>query len=265
MKTENKEKIQLEGAYNFRDFGGYPTRFGKKVIKGKLYRADELSKLTEKDQKQLAELGLTTIIDYRNEKERLNNEDLPIGNARVVYLDPIADIAALASSEDGEDKPVDFDNMTAELAKFLMTEQNREFVRSKRSQEVYKEMLEIYLDDREEGVVQHCRGGKDRTGYGVALIHLLLGVSKEDIMHDYLLTNVYKKEKNERSLKELMEKTNNPDFVQAVRYFKEADASFLLTALEMIEEYGGIEAYVKNELGMTETQIEQLREKYLEK
>ncbi|KAF1298853.1 protein tyrosine phosphatase [Enterococcus sp. JM4C] len=260
----DKEKIQLEGAYNFRDFGGYETSFGKKVVKGKLYRSDELSKLTPKDQAQLAELGLTTIIDFRNEKERVDNEDLPIGEARVVYLDPIANIAALASSENGEEKPLDFENMTAELAKFLMTEQNREFVRSERCQEVYKEMLEIYLDDNETAVVQHCRGGKDRTGYGVALIHLLLGVSKEDIMHDYLLTNVYKKEKNERSLKELMEQSNNPDFVQAVRYFKEADASFLTTALEMIEEYGGIERYAKEELGLTEEQITKLREKYLE-
>ena len=74
---------------------------GKYVVTGKLYRSDELSKLTEADQKKLAALGIEKIIDYRNAQERVDNEDKPIGNAQVLYLTPIADIAALASSEEG--------------------------------------------------------------------------------------------------------------------------------------------------------------------
>ena len=256
------EKITLEGAYNFRDFGGYLTQDGRRIVTGKLYRSDELSKLTTADQEKLAALGLTTIIDYRNEKERVNNEDKDIGTARVVYLDPIADIAALASADYGEVK-LDFNEMTADLAKHLMTEQNREFVRSPKCQAVYREMFEILLDDNEQAVVQHCRGGKDRTGYGVALIQLLLGMNREDVMTDYLLTNVYKKEKNETSLAALLAKTGNEDLVQAVRYFKEANASFLEAALELIEESGGIEVYVRDGLGLSDAQVARFKEKYL--
>ena len=79
-----------------------------------------------------------------------------------------------------------------------MIRQNEEFVENKQCQDVYREVLEIHLAE-EGAIVQHCRGGKDRTGYGVALIQLLLGVSEADVMHDYLLTNVYKKEKNEKA------------------------------------------------------------------
>ena len=117
--------------------------------------------------------------------------------------------------------------------------------------------------EAEGAVVQHCRGGKDRTGYGVALIQLLLGVSYEEVMEDYLLTNEYKREKNTKSLKLIQEETNNPDFVAAMRYFKEADRCFLQTALDLIEAHGGIETYVKEELGFSQQKIQLLKDKYL--
>lgn len=256
------EKIKLSGAYNFRDFGGYQSKTGKQLIEGRLFRSDELSKITVEDQEKLSQLGISKIIDYRNEKERLNNEDQPIGNAEIIYLTPIADIAALASSEHGEESVLSPKKMTAALAKELMIRQNEEFVENKQCQAVYREVLEIHLAE-EGAVVQHCRGGKDRTGYGVALIQLLLGVSKADVMHDYLLTNVYKKEKNEKSLQLLLQETDNPDFVQAMRYFKEADCHFLQNALARIDAYGGIENYVVNELGFSHHKIDLLREKYL--
>lgn len=257
--------IDLEGTFNFRDFGGYKTKNNRKVVKGKLYRSDALNNLTEKDLEDIKKLNLSTIIDYRSKEERVNNENKEIEGARTVYITPIADIAALAASDD--DKKVETlneKNISAKLAKHLMTEQNKEFVRADKSKEVFRKMFDILLDDEETAIVQHCRGGKDRTGYGVALIQLLLGVSREDVMKDYMLTNVHKKEKNETSLKELMEETNNSDLVQAVRYFKEADPSFLETALDLIDDdYGGIENYVREELGMTDEMIEKLREKYL--
>lgn len=99
----DRQKIKLSGAYNFRDFGGYRNKEGKRLIRGRLYRSDELSKITAADQEKLVQLGISKIIDYRNKKERLNNEDRPIGNAEILYLTPIADIAALASSEHDEE------------------------------------------------------------------------------------------------------------------------------------------------------------------
>lgn len=125
-------------------------------------------------------------------------------------------------------------------------------------------MFDLMLDEKNLPLVQHCRGGKDRTGYGAALILLVLGVSKEDVLHDYMLTNVYKHDKNERSLKEMYEKTKNEDLVQAVRYFKEANEEFLMKALDTIDEqFGGIDHYVRYELNLSEEEIQRLKEIYL--
>ena len=126
-------------------------------------------------------------------------------------------------------------------------------------------MLHLLLDMNNCGIVQHCRGGKDRTGYGIALILLLLGVDQKTVVEDYMLTNVCKHEKNTRSLAEAYEQTHNEDFVLALRYLKEAREEFLLGALNMISDsYGGIENYASQELNFGSEKIEELKKNYLE-
>lgn len=260
-----EKEINLEGAFNFRDIGGYRTADGKRIKKGLLFRSDELSKLTENDAKIVSNLGVKTIIDYRNEKEREQNEDVEIPGVSIHYLTPIADIAALASSDTKEQANLFEKKITADLARFLMIEQNKAFVEDETSQKVYRKMFDLLLEKDSGGIVQHCRGGKDRTGYGIALIMGVLGVSREEIMKDYLLTNDYKKEKNEKSLKAIWNETQDEDFVQAMKYLKEADPVFLNTALDLIDEkYGDIPTYVREVLGVSEDEIKELKDKYLE-
>ena len=267
MTEIDKRYVDLEGTFNFRDIGGYSSNDGRHVKYGVHYRADELSKLTPADVTNLHDIGIKTIIDYRGDRERVNNEDVEIPGASIYYLDPVADIAALASSEFGEEMSDEHSmlKISAELAERLMTDQNIDFVESERSIKAFRTMFDLILSQEEGAIVQHCRGGKDRTGYGVALILLLLGVSKDDVMHDYMLTNHYKKDKNETSLKALLDETGDEDMVRAVRFFKEAQPSFLLKGLDLIEsKYGGILPYAKNILGLTDEEIETIKNKYLE-
>lgn len=258
-------KSGLEGAYNFREVAGYAGKDGRKVKHNLIYRSDELSKLTADDVNKINKLGIKTIIDFRNEEERVNNEDNANLTSEVVYLTPVADIAAFASKEDSE-----FDlktsKLTSKVVSTMMIEQNKAFVEMEECKKVFKEMLDIMTDENRIPTVQHCRGGKDRTGYGIALILGILGVSDADIMTDYLLTNEYKKEKNEKSLAAIMAETNDADLVLAMRYFKEAKPEFLATALDLIhEKYGSIKEYTQTQLGVTDEQVARLEELYLEK
>lgn len=256
--------IDLDGTYNFRDIGGYKTKDGRTVKMGIHFRSDQLCDLLETDVNKLQEMGLKTIIDYRNDQEREEFKNVEIPNTKTYCLNPVANIAALASSEEVEEE-LSLADMTAEHAKWLMTQQNEEFVKGESSQRAYREMFKIMLEEENHAIVQHCRGGKDRTGYGVALIHLLLGVSKDDIIHDYMLTNKYKLEKNEKSIYETYKETKNAELTRAVRYFKEAQESFIYKALDLIEEdFGGINNYVKNVLCLTDSEIEKIKSIYLE-
>lgn len=259
-------KLPLEGAHNFRDIGGLVTKDGRWVKKGLLYRSDDLHDLTGTDIRMLQELGLKTVIDYRNEHEWKDRPDVEIPGVTVCHMDPKADAAAMASSD--EVPKLDHthrEKITAEGLKALMTEQNRQFVLAPDSKRVYRTMLEMILKEENLPLDQHCRGGKDRTGYGAALILLLLGVDRETVVQDYLLTNVCKKEKNEKSLKKMWEATHDEDLIQAMRYAKEANESFLLAALDLIDtNFGGIEQYTAKELELPPDYIPSLREMFLE-
>lgn len=259
-----KQQLQLGGAYNFRDIGGYLTEGGQRIRYGKLFRSDELSHLSPEDVAKISSLNIDTVIDYRNEKERFNNENVTIPHAKTFYLNPVADIAALAASEGHDTSRMYQGELTADLARFLMTEQNRAFVEDESCKACYREMFQIILDERNQGIVQHCRGGKDRTGFGIALIMGVLGVSRQQIMTDYLLTNTYKAEKNRHSLAAMKEQGASEDLLQAMSYMKEAHEDFLNRALDLIEDYGGFTKYVTQELHLTQGELDKLAALLLE-
>lgn len=255
-------KIELEGTVNFRDFGGYQTEDGRYVKTGLLYRSDGLYDLTDADVEKVRALGIRTIVDYRNPGEISKLQDREIPGAVYRNLDPRADAAALASDEKGQDRR----GLTAQDAWRLMTVQNEQFVLCEDSVEAYRTMLRLVMDPERVPLVQHCRGGKDRTGYGAALILLLLGVPRETVMADYLLTNVYKRAKNDARLEKVRQQTGNEDMVQAVRYMTVAYPEFLDRAIDtMLSRYGTAEDYVKTVMGFSEEELTKFREIYLER
>ncbi len=53
----------------------------------------------------------------------------------------------------------------------------------------YANMFQQILRNESRPILIHCRGGRDRTGFGAAIILFALGVSEETIVEDYLRTN----------------------------------------------------------------------------
>lgn len=255
-------KVDLEGTVNFRDFGGYQTEDGRYVKTGLLYRSDGLYNLTDEDIEKVRSLGIKTIVDYRNPQEVSKLPDREVPGTVYRNLDPRADVAALASDEKGQDRQ----ELTAEDAWNLMSGQNEQFVTCPDSIEAYRAMLHLVMDPAQVPLVQHCRGGKDRTGYGAALILLLLGVPRETVMEDYLLTNTYKQAKNEARLEKVRQQTQNEDTVRAVRYMTVAYPEFLNRAIDtMLSTYGTAENYVKTVMGFSDEELTKFREFYLER
>jgi len=70
------QRIDLKEARNFRDLGGYPTKDGKHIKKGLLYRSGNLSELNEDDLKVISRFSLKRIYDLRNEDERIADPDI---------------------------------------------------------------------------------------------------------------------------------------------------------------------------------------------
>lgn len=268
--------IPLTGAINVRDMGGYETRDGRRVKWGMLYRGDQLSKLDDDDVTMLEKLQIKTIIDYRSEHERSVSPNKELKTVKqVVSCDPQSEFSeAAAQAVDLEDEN---EKLVAELKSGMIPERYingkglkviesyRNFAYNSNSQEAYKKVMKTYVDIETAPSIQHCRGGKDRTGFGAMLLLLLLGVKLEDVIYDYTLTGVLRQERNTLKLGHYKQLTDNEDYLAYLMSLIETRAEFIEESLNAInEKYGDIETYAKEVFAVTENDINQMKQYYLE-
>ena len=108
----------------------------------------------------------------------------------------------------------------------------------------------------EAPTVFHCTAGKDRTGFAAALILLTLGVPRDVVMHDYLLTNaLYQRPPGMGS--------HAPE--EVLRVLWRVQEEFLDAALHMVDnDYGGLQPYLVDVLGIDAAAQKELAELYLQ-
>src|ERR1700761_8544125 len=70
MQDTPPRHLNLEGASNFRDLGGYPTGDGRMVRWRQIFRSNHLGHLTEADVAILRQLGVRSAFDFRGRDER---------------------------------------------------------------------------------------------------------------------------------------------------------------------------------------------------
>ena len=113
----------------------------------------------------------------------------------------------------------------------------------------------------------HCSAGKDRTGIGGALILHALGVERNLILADYLLSNESSElvERTRARMQENRVEKGLSAEVQEniVRIFSGVEPIYLNNAFKEIEKtYGSLDNYM-TELDFGESKIAKLREKFL--
>lgn len=178
--------IELEGAHNFRDIGGYKTKDGKTVKWGQIYRSDKLSELTDDDYAELTNRNIQQVIDFRSDGERLTaqtdwrGEDVP----DIIELS-IGGSAAGWSNKLG--KQLRSGDFTGADIRATFIDMYGAIPLDNTAQ--YRDMFDLLVDTDNRPVVIHCTSGKDRTGIGTVLILSALGVPRDTIITDFLLTN----------------------------------------------------------------------------
>ncbi len=175
--------IPLQGVHNFRDFGGWRAQNGQNVQRQRLYRSGHLSRSTAADQNTIAALGLDTLADLRQPIERAREPNvLPTG----------AEPKIIEATDGGYDEPPHLqflreNDLTAPAVRRYMISAYQRIPTEAHHQKAFAAVFRAL--GRGETVLIHCAAGKDRTGILAALILSALGVSRDDIYEDYLLTN----------------------------------------------------------------------------
>ena len=229
-------KLPLEGAVNFRDLGGYPASDGRYVRWGLIYRSNHLANLTAKDYEYLKSLGIRLVCDVRTEGERLRSPTRWVGPAPAFLSTPI--------------DPGSYDRYVNDYAPQYGTILRR-------------------LAAGDLPAVEHCSGGKDRTGVFSAILLTALGVPRDVVMQDYLLTTEYvldagSIEKTTADLQWLLQLPQPPDaaYVKARMTTK---PETLVSAFETINRiYGSFDGFRRSGLKISDTDLAMLRQRLLE-
>ena len=252
--------LPLEGAYNFRDLGGYTASDGRHVRWGRVFRSDDISKLTDADVSYLARLKLRLVCDFRSDAERGDSPDrLPT---------PAPETAALAIADPGID-PLELRERILsgnlgdmDFAK-LLVDANQSYAARFNTQ--YRAMFERLGAADGAPVLLHCTAGKDRTGFGSALVLLALGVPEQTVYDDYLLTNATTASRTERVLWLVRLRSFGRADLARIRPIFEARREYLSAGLdEMRRGFGDFDSYLTDALGVDAAKREALRASLLD-
>lgn len=260
--------IPLDGQPNFRDLGGYETADGRTVKFGQVFRSGELPRLSDSDVDRLESLGIRTVVNFLTESEIADRgaDRLPDGVTRVPLpmkagnMEELTDIV-LAARTTGDFSKVPPD-LNPEIHRLLM-DQGREY---------YAALLRELSDPENRPLVFHCSHGVHRTGTAAAILLSALGVPWEVIRDDYLVSNELRKEETEKRLEQLkqLDAQNRGIPLDAVdttnlEAFYVLDGSYIDASLAAaVDEYGSMDNYIKEGLGLSAEEIERLRQELLE-
>lgn len=251
--------LPLEGVANFRDMGGYETGDHHHVRWGEFYRSAAPSGLTRDDYALIDTLGIKSVTDLRTRAEQQKQPTRWRGTAPSFFLSDkpslpsdMTDRTHLAKLDDIQTKAL-MESFYAQMPNYYAPELKALFAR---------------LVAHQTPMLTHCTAGKDRTGFASALILYALGVPEQTILDDYAMSGDLLRAHLTPSFKAAMADHQNGGAMAAspaMHSLLASDPAYLKAAFDSVrKQYGSIDAYLAQKLGVGHTQIAMLHNLYLD-
>nr|WP_205299999.1 tyrosine-protein phosphatase [Pantoea sp. Tr-811] len=243
---------RLAGMDNFRDIAGtttaYTTSHDGTMRAGVFYRANALTP-TAADLAILNGLGISDVFDLRTASEIAATPDtLPAGAS-------YTNIDIIGSTTSGSNI-TNLSFTSAAQARAMMEETNRAFVSDAGMRGQFA-VLFNELASADGAALFHCTAGKDRTGWTAAVLLSIAGVDQATIMSNYLATNDYTAARVAATLAAMP-----ASMAQIYAPLLGVEASYLQAGLdEVTAEYGSMDNYLKQGLGLSQETLYVLRGK----
>lgn len=172
--------LKFDGVINFRDAGGYRTAGGDSVRWRKLFRSGALHYMTDADVQRAHDLGLRSVLDLRRPAEIAYQGLGPLFESSVeLHALPVIPDDGSAQLDERYGRGISGERYRGYL-EFSGPDYPNYFVTA----------LELLADQSTYPALFHCSAGKDRTGVLAALVLDILGVDRETIAEDYVLSNL---------------------------------------------------------------------------
>lgn len=263
MKTWPAENKVMRKEMNFRDLGDLVTKDGRRIRKNLFYRSALPALMNGDELKELERLGIHTILDLRTDYEAYAVHDPEIQGMEYYRV---------SGMRDPNGTGVDYSPRGMQRMEVLPGETMEEH-----SARLYTAMVHhnqafqfLLLEQQETNlmpVLFHCHTGKDRTGALAMLIEMALGVETEELMKDFLYSNVSFREKINAAMKEAeqQEPLNEADrkSILAVNGVLEERGMMMIESI--LNEYGSFDTFLDSEYGLDRNALKRIRDQYLEK
>lgn len=254
---------EINGSNNIRDIGGYITKDGRHVKKGFLYRGSELATLNEEELNVIKDLHLKTILDLRNDYEVAVAKDPELEDVQYLRFPIIQQTDELVAFEKHHmDQGFDESVLTS---KKLTSGIEMLYRQMPFGSQAYQVLFDELQGERTP-IYLHCKSGKDRTGVGITLVLLALGVSEEDCIKEYMLTNEYRKYFIEHFMYRFHRVIEeDKEAVKKMMWIPGVKEENIRAALDEVHfRYSSIEDFLHKEYHQSEEKLTKLRNMYLE-
>lgn len=244
---------------NFRDIAGVAQQFGGSgyayttshdgsMRTGVFYRSNALGGMSAADQATINKLGIVLDIDLRTPSEVAKDQDIVPTGATYEEINVIGTSSVSI--------PITGPAATVQM----MQQTNANFVSVGHERAAIAQVL-LDMAHAKGAVLFHCTAGKDRTGWVSAVLDTIAGMSSQDIMANYLATNAYSATLITQEMKQYTA-AYGAAFANAMAPALGVQSSFLQTGLDQVtSEYGTMQNYLLQGLGLTQADIYVLRAK----
>lgn len=276
MPASIDHSLPFKKIVNARDLGGYVMKDGRRVKKGLLIRCAHLAHASQADIDFLAGLPVTRVVDFRLDFEKNGKEDQVIPGATYVSIpvDASGPIAAQATEEERKKftgrKTFDVRKVIVmaafnDKAKKMVGLMYPTLVNDPDCQWQYATFLRLLVDNEAGAVLFHCTQGKDRAGMAAAFILAALGAGRDTIIADFDETNRHYAQDLKKFSRRVRFWGGKEEELAVVKAFIGANTENFIKTLDLIDDrYGSMESYLKGPLKLSDTDLQTLRERFLE-
>ncbi|NEC11641.1 tyrosine-protein phosphatase [Streptomyces sp. SID8014] len=254
--------VEAATVANLRDLGGIPlpgAGQGRSVRPGALLRSADLARHDPHTDPVLTERGVQVVFDLRTTDERQAAPDVLPPGARPFVGDVLGTRPGAAPARLHAllaDPAVAERELGGGRAERLFQQEYRRMVLSPGACSAYAALVQTAADDGTHPLLFHCTAGKDRTGWGAALLLLLLGADLSAVRREYLAVGAAVRAQYEPFVRRFTERGGDPEIAAVLTEVRPAYLEAALDALT--ERWGDVERYAREALRV-EAALDRLR------